>query len=626
VLAVVSFEHVWQIGKEGTVAYTVLGLRGKPTGGTEHWENHYATQGGPGYGEWYPPDAITGLTGDFTTGDAVYGWNGIDNAIGYKLTLTTNGTIRAIEYVPQPSWTYPLERNTKDHGGVPVGSLSVEVRALKMIQGAQVVGSPAVLSLTNPPPPTPTGLVVASKLSHILVSVDAPTFGDYLRTEAETSADDFNGVVEKYAGDAHAAIRLAVVRSGTNYVRVRFVDVFGNKSGWVSAQVEAQLIDGSTIGSISFAQLLGSILEGQIGPNTVNADAIKAGAILSSKLAIGDTVNSFPDPRIAEPSSWSVTGIWERQTGLGNQWFGKSAFRSPGTGTDHDLRTPFFDVLPNIPYVVSFRAEYNGEWNISLYWETDTTSGLIANINQSGTFGGVFVTPANNSRIRFLFRRTPGGYGFVQVGNIVTTRRFGGLAIVDGDQIVSRDIQAGGKVEVTDGSYKSNMRLQGFTLETATQVKVRVGRLDGLPYGSATLPANTFGLWAGQGAGVYLTDYPRVIAAGFVDATINYPSVTVGLFGSVTFDSPDIVPAGFTVPAGKKWLFILQPNQIGIGNTLLLYTGSQLTIGGAGYGYPLPAGTYSNPIKFQYWHAFQASSGYSAGARNVKLNYLILEV
>jgi hypothetical protein len=252
VLAVVGIEEEWDANKDETDSWTVLTVRGKPVGGRSIWidEGNIPTQPGPG--TVTAPDAPTGLSGNFTSPDAVLVWNAVADAAEYEVVVrnTSGGAIRRTETVAasaNPGYTYDLQKNAID--GTPNPSLTFEVRAIRSSAEGRVRSSAATVALVNSAPSAPASVTLVGEPLNFRASVPEPTFSDYLRTEWQ--ADDnsgFTSPTNAASGPDWQGVRIGLESTtGTTWVRARFVDVFNQASGWTSASSAGVLVGAAHI-------------------------------------------------------------------------------------------------------------------------------------------------------------------------------------------------------------------------------------------------------------------------------------------------------------------------------------------------------------------------------------------
>lgn len=246
-LAVVGYEHTFN----GVGGRTTLYTRGKPAGGVYRWAPPAAPDNPNGPGDASAPSPPTNLSGSFSGPDANLKWDQpTETGLEVEVKVFSSSVLRRTERILGNAYAYTLQKNRDDHGGSPSPALSFEVRFVRVTEsGAENLSAPASLTLSNPAPSAPTGLTLTGQPLYFLVSVNDPALSDYLRTEVE--ADDnasFTSPTLAHAGPDWRGIRVGLEStSDTTYVRVRFVDVFGQASPWTSSNSNGVLVGGSYI-------------------------------------------------------------------------------------------------------------------------------------------------------------------------------------------------------------------------------------------------------------------------------------------------------------------------------------------------------------------------------------------
>lgn len=95
------------------------------------------------------------------------------------------------------------------------------------------------------------------------------------------------------------------------------------------------------------------------------------------------------------------------------------------------------------------------------------------------------------------------------------------------------------------GSYGNRIRV----LDIGNQEQMAFGYISGRPWGSGTLPVNTWGVWA-QNGGVFLRGVPKILAAGSKNVEIIIPAGNTG--NEVGDDKTQIIKTNMKLLAGEK--------------------------------------------------------------------------
>lgn len=225
--AVVGVRHRYALGERRTT----LSLRGQPAGAYSRW---FWREGGRGTNpppETDAPTAPTGMSSSFTGLDALFAWAAVDGAEYYEVEVWTQGIRRRTENTPHPAYVYPFDANRSDSGGTPRSAVQLIVRA---VRAGGLKSAPTSHTASNPAPGAPSGFTIDPTKLGFLVSVGNPTEGDidYL----EIQADDNNSFASprSYTSYAWSAVEIPADPAGLTYLRARWVDRFGQPSGWTA--------------------------------------------------------------------------------------------------------------------------------------------------------------------------------------------------------------------------------------------------------------------------------------------------------------------------------------------------------------------------------------------------------
>lgn len=188
----------------------------------------------------------TGLRADFSTRDCHFSWDRISDPLfsHYEVDLYRNGVLtQRIQRVQVERYSYTYTQNVQDGAGQgPVPTLSVYVRAVdqKGRPGPWSTG----ISTYNAAPSTPQIQSLSSNLSTLTARRFPSVADDYKESEWQVSSSDTFNTVLSQKSTGQEDVTLPIAGNGTNFVRLRDRDLFGQWSGWSNtASTSAVLIN-----------------------------------------------------------------------------------------------------------------------------------------------------------------------------------------------------------------------------------------------------------------------------------------------------------------------------------------------------------------------------------------------
>ncbi len=286
-----------------------------------------------------------GTSGIFTGQDAKFDWraNSVSNSynIGsepygassgaldgtfkdYKVVIEdTSGNILRTEFVTDASYIYTYEKNFEDGNGVPNRAFQILVWERGTLN--QFSAIPAILSVSNPAPPTPLGAYANGGPTFVSLGAIAPDLSDlagmmiWMSTTSGFTPSTSNQI---YAGKANTFVATSLTQNQTYYFRLAFFDTFTNVvadlnlSSELSALVvpagvkvvstlptsgmqEGDVVflttdkkiyryDGTTwTTSVSAADVAGQLVNSQLAAGAVSNTTIAAGAVDTLQLNAG---------------------------------------------------------------------------------------------------------------------------------------------------------------------------------------------------------------------------------------------------------------------------------------------------------------------------------------------------
>ncbi|HQT26184.1 MAG TPA: phage tail protein, partial [Burkholderiales bacterium] len=286
-----------------------------------------------------------GTSGTFTGKDAKFDWraNSVSNSynIGsepygassgaldgtfkdYKVVIEdTSGNILRTEFVTDASYIYTYEKNFEDGNGVPNRAFQILVWERGTLN--QFSAIPAILSVSNPAPPTPLGAYANGGPTFVSLGAIAPDLSDlagmmiWMSTTSGFTPSTSNQI---YAGKANTFVATSLTQNQTYYFRLAFFDTFTNVvadlnlSSELSALVvpagvkvvstlptsgmqEGDVVflttdkkiyryDGTTwTTSVSAADVAGQLVNSQLAAGAVSSTTIAAGAVDTLQLNAG---------------------------------------------------------------------------------------------------------------------------------------------------------------------------------------------------------------------------------------------------------------------------------------------------------------------------------------------------
>jgi hypothetical protein len=187
--------------------------------------------------------------------------------------LNTDGTTRRNDTTVNTNYTYTLEMNSEDGGGSPARAFTINVTA----EGQQnQVGKTASLSVSNPPPAVPTGIVFTGMLNSIALSFNAPTDLDYAgcliygSTSESASASTSPLLIDTKLNNQ--ALFPSLTPGATYYFYLSPYDQFGKTGLNVSSQYTCATVLIATI---------------DLGPGTVTAEILAEAAVQTANINVG---------------------------------------------------------------------------------------------------------------------------------------------------------------------------------------------------------------------------------------------------------------------------------------------------------------------------------------------------
>ena len=150
------------------------------------------------------------------------------------------------------------------------------------------------VSVVNTAPNNPTGLTVNSTISQLQMTIDDPEINDldYVEYEIHESSDYSDSSPSSYKRKEFD-ILVPVKVDGTNYVRVRFVDILGQTSDWVTANTNANLITDT--------DMQGEIFQIQASSSPSKSDL---SSLWDKDTTTGLTYSSVPTITFKFPQEW----------------------------------------------------------------------------------------------------------------------------------------------------------------------------------------------------------------------------------------------------------------------------------------------------------------------------------
>jgi len=206
---------------------------------------------------------------------------------------TTGNVLIATYYTRSPFFEFTSERNAETNAGVPRRAFKMRVR-IRDTFASEVVGDYVELSVSNPAPATPTGVVVTPVTGGLRVVMDPPADLDWKGTlvwTSQTAGITLPGTPKDLGKTT--VFNLTGTVGSPLYYRFAFYDEFGKDT--LNATAEAS----TTIPLVTTTDL---------GPESVTA----------SKIQARDTSNMIPDSGLRDAGAWSDAGtaaIWELADG-----------------------------------------------------------------------------------------------------------------------------------------------------------------------------------------------------------------------------------------------------------------------------------------------------------------------
>lgn len=216
----------------GTYTLTVTAINALGRRGPAVTIEHVVDQSG------VAPD-IQGLSLDplWTGRDCSVSWNELPGAYAYQVQVLAGEALLREEWPTAASYSYTFGRNAADGG--PHRALVFKV------WGHTAVGrsaNPAVLSVSNPAPAVPSGLLVEAGPGQVSISAPRPADEDlagmivWMHTSAEVPTTDAYKI---YQGADNAYLKTGLQAGLPVYFRVAFFDAFGTTGLNVSSSVTA---------------------------------------------------------------------------------------------------------------------------------------------------------------------------------------------------------------------------------------------------------------------------------------------------------------------------------------------------------------------------------------------------
>ena len=212
------------------------------------------------------------------------------------LEVVSGGVAKRTLHTTDTSYVYPLALNLSDHA---LPQANVTVRIAHVDTSGNVSGWTSATA-SKPAPAAPSGLLMGSATAHVHMSVTPPDPTMVHSAEFQLAAQaDYSDAVTVASGAVYQGIIARAVSTGTNYGRVRFVDLFGQAGAWATGSTEA-------------VQITRDDMQGAIFQIAATSDPAPASGTLDELWdADEETGPTFAAaPSISLPIPWPGSSTW----------------------------------------------------------------------------------------------------------------------------------------------------------------------------------------------------------------------------------------------------------------------------------------------------------------------------
>lgn len=241
--AVDSVRHTLDF--EGNKFRTAVIASRKVRGSRARWlrmQTRPGSAGDPGGGVTnQTPDPPTNVQAAFGGFHAAVSWDTVPAAGWHyrtRIEVWSGGVLRRTDYATDARYDYTYEYNSEDHGGQPVAQLVFRVAH------ENVLGTPSEsveVTAANTAPVSPVGFVMTPAPGTFTMSIDQPKVLDLSYVEFQLGLKaDYSDALTVHRGPATHGVLVPITAVGTNYGRVRLVDIFGQAGPWATSSAVGQ--------------------------------------------------------------------------------------------------------------------------------------------------------------------------------------------------------------------------------------------------------------------------------------------------------------------------------------------------------------------------------------------------